>query len=218
MDERGTGEGPAIEELYARAAEFHGHVCPGTVLGTRMAVLGMGLLGLTPGLPEDALTTYVETARCATDAIESTTRCTTGRHSLRVLNFGKMAATFAREGEVEAVRVVALESSRLAADRLHPEVATSRARQVAAYRELPDSDLFRVERVRLKEPPQDPHKAPRTRGVCPRCAESFEERRGVRVPEGLLCASCAGGAYFEKAAEPLGSRAGKGKGSLVKTL
>lgn len=172
-----------------------------------MAVLGMGLLGLPPGVPADSLTTFIETARCATDAVQATTRCTPGRHSLRVLNFGKMAATFAVEGSLEAVRVVALESSRQAADRLHPEIPTPRARQVAAYRELPDSELFKVEHVRLKEAPQDPHKAPRTKAVCPRCAEIFEERRGVRQSEGLICALCAGGAYFDK---PDNAEAAKG--------
>lgn len=211
-----TGKAPNIEELYSRAAALHGHVCAGTILGTRMAVLGMRRLGLAPGERNDALTAHVETARCATDAVQATTQCTAGRHSLRVLNFGKMAATFSLMGEREAVRVVALESSRQAADRLHPEIVSPRARQVAAYRELSDRELFRVERVRLKEAPVDPHKTPRTKAVCPRCSETFEERRGVLDLEGLLCASCAGGAYFDPAPQRQGSKGPKGKGSRAK--
>lgn len=212
VGDQSIGKESSLEELYSRAAELHGHVCPGTILGTRMAILGMELLGLTPGEPNGALTAHVETARCATDAVQATTRCTVGRHSLRVLNFGKMAATFSLMGESEAVRIVALESSRQRADRLHPEIDSPRARQVVAYRELPDHELFRVERVRLKEPPGDPHKGPRTKAVCPRCGEVFEESRGVREPEGLMCASCTGSAYFDPATEPVGSTGAKRNG------
>jgi len=197
-----NGRAPDLERLYARAADLHGHVCPGVILGTRMAALGMERLGLTPGVPHESLTTFVETARCATDAVQATTRCTPGRHSLRVLNFGKMAATFSIGAGEDAVRVVARESSRQAADRLHPELEGARARQVAAYRELPDDQLFTVERVRLKEPPVDPHKAPRPKAVCPRCGEVFDERRGVRTSGGLECAPCAGESYFDAAADP----------------
>jgi formylmethanofuran dehydrogenase subunit E len=196
------GEEPDIEELYARAAQLHGHMCPGVVLGTRMAVLGMGLLGLPPGVPDEALTTYIETARCATDAVQATTGCSPGRHSLKVLNFGKMAATFALAGEEGGFRVVALESSREEADRLHPEVEGRRARQLAAYRELADDRLFEVERVRLLAAPGRPHRAPRTKATCPRCGEVFEERHGVPRADGRVCASCAGWSYYTRPSEP----------------
>jgi formylmethanofuran dehydrogenase subunit E len=185
---------PPLDELYAASAALHGHVCPGVILGTRMAVLGMSLLGLPPGVPDEDLTVYVETARCATDAVQATTHATVGRHTLRVLDFGKMAATFALDGE--AVRVVALESSRAAADRLHPELHAGKERQTAAYREMHDGELFEVSRVRLLEAPRDPHKAPRPKGACPHCAETFEVSKGVRTAEGLLCAACAGEGYY----------------------
>ena len=187
-------EPPSMEQLYAASAALHGHVCPGVVLGTRMASLGMSLLGLAPGVPDEDLTVYVETARCATDAIQATTRATVGRHTLRVLDFGKMAATFALDGE--AVRVVALESSRAAAERLRPELPAGKVRQTAAYREMTDTDLFQVSHVRLLEAPRDPHKAPRPKTACPHCADVFEVSKGVHTAEGLLCASCGGDAYF----------------------
>lgn len=188
-----------LEELYARAVDLHGHLCPGVILGTRMAVVGMQRLGLAPGAGHEGLVATVETVRCATDAVQSTTRCSPGRRSLRVVDHGKMAATFALPGRPTAVRVFARESSREAADRLHPEVADRKARQVAAYREMRDGELFEVTEVRLLDPPVAGHKGPRPKSLCPRCGESFQQSRGVEAAGDLLCGACAGGAYFAPA-------------------
>lgn len=35
-----------FDELLAEAVGFHGHLCPGQVLGVRLATLGCRLLGL----------------------------------------------------------------------------------------------------------------------------------------------------------------------------
>ena len=35
-----------LEELLEEAVAYHGHLCAGQVLGVRMAILGLGLLGL----------------------------------------------------------------------------------------------------------------------------------------------------------------------------
>src|SRR5918997_121564 len=50
----------------------------------------------------------------------------------------------------EAVRVVALDSSRELADTLYPEIESKKERQMRAYRELPDSALFKVEAVSIE--------------------------------------------------------------------
>jgi formylmethanofuran dehydrogenase subunit E len=160
-----------------------------------MASLGMGLLGLEPGRAHQGLHVVVETARCATDAIQATTVCSLGRHTLKLHEFGKMAATFAFEGREDAIRVLVLESSRGEADRRHPEVENRRARQLAAYREMDDDSLFAVVRVRLLESLEAPHKAPRTKAVCASCGETFEESRGLRRGEATVCAGCGGSAY-----------------------
>ncbi len=40
-----------FEELLAASVAAHGHLCPGQVVGVRMAILGCRLLGLEAPVP-----------------------------------------------------------------------------------------------------------------------------------------------------------------------
>lgn len=60
----------AFEALLERAAREHGHLCPGQVLGVRLALLGCRLVGVDPGEERKPLVVFVEIDRCATDAIQ----------------------------------------------------------------------------------------------------------------------------------------------------
>jgi len=177
---------PEYEQL-AKAA--HGHLCAGQVLGLRMALHGLALLGIDDpmGVDRKRLITYVEIDRCATDAIGVVTGCRVGKRALKVVDFGKMAATFCDLRDERAVRLVARESSRDLARQRYPD-------QITAYRDLPDADLFASAWVRVTIPPQDlpGYKAPRV--VCAGCGEAVSFGRVV----GTLCRACAaGGAYYQ---------------------
>ena len=58
-----------LAEYEDLAAAAHGHLCAGQILGLRMALLGMQLLGLQDPAGKDRkrLVTWVEIDRCATD-------------------------------------------------------------------------------------------------------------------------------------------------------
>ena len=44
-----------FEELLASSAESHGHLCPGQVVGVRMAILGCRLIGLDEPTSHDQI-------------------------------------------------------------------------------------------------------------------------------------------------------------------
>ncbi|HEX9710420.1 MAG TPA: FmdE family protein [Candidatus Thermoplasmatota archaeon] len=190
---------PALEPLYVEAEREHGHMCPGVVLGVRMAVTGMRALGVDPFAPSADLRVTVETRRCATDALQAATRTSLGRGSLAVRDLGKMAATFSLAGGTRAVRVLALDSSRDAADHLLPGVEGRHERQTGAYRVLADSELFRVSQVELVEPARGHGKGARARVRCTRCGEEFEASRGAPRASEPLCANCGGQPYYRAA-------------------
>ncbi len=109
-------------EYEQLAAAAHGHLCAGQILGLRMALYGMRLLGLEDpeGADRKRLVTYVEIDRCATDAIPIVTGCRLGKRALKFRDFGKMAATFCDLREGRAVRLVARDSAKQRARELHP--------------------------------------------------------------------------------------------------
>ena len=99
-----------FERKVEEAGRFHGHVCAGIACGTRMALEGMARLEIADprGKDRKRLVVFVEADRCATDAIMVTTGCTPGKRSLKVLDHGKLAATFVDLAAQRAVRLVAL--------------------------------------------------------------------------------------------------------------
>ena len=189
-----------LDELLVRAEHSHGHMCAGQVLGVRMAMLGCRAVGVEDprGADRKSLIVFVEIDRCAADAVNTVTGCRLGKRTLKFVDYGKLAATFLNVKTGEAVRVVALDSSREAADCAFPEIHNKYERQLRAYKELPEDDLFKVERVRVSLPPQDQPGRPVSRVQCDECGEGINDHREVLRNDRTLCRSCAGDGYYEK--------------------
>jgi len=189
----------SFDEYVEMAEKAHGHMCAGQILGLRLALHGMKLLGLQDpaGKQRKRLVTYVEIDRCATDAVTVVTGCRLGKRSLKFRDFGKVAATFCDLEEDRAVRVVALESSKQRARQMYPEIEDKNQQQMKAYRELPEEDLFTHEWVRVKVGPEEMpgYKAPRV--SCAECGEGVNFGKEVERNGQKLCRSCAGERYWE---------------------
>src|SRR5204862_4892587 len=126
------------------AAQAHGHLCAGQILGLRMALYGVRLLGLEDpaGSDRKRLVTFVEIDRCVTDAIPVVTGCRLGKRALKFRDFGKVAATFCDIENHRAVRIAAKESSKQRAREIYPEIANKNEQQMRAYREMSEAELF----------------------------------------------------------------------------
>lgn len=185
-----------LSQYLVEAEHNHGHMCPGQILGVRMAMAGCRRIGIDEPKVGKRLIVYVEIDRCAADAINTVTGCRLGRRTLKFRDFGKLAATFLNTETGEAVRVVAVESSREVADRRYPDLQPRKARQMAAYRELQDAELFRFERVGIELDEADRPGHPLTRVTCEQCGEGINDRREIHVDGRILCRSCAGHAYY----------------------
>ena len=188
----------SLEEYLLLAAQDHGHVCPGQVLGVRMAMLGLRKLGIDePVEQRKRLLTFVEIDRCATDAVSLVTGCRLGKRSLKLLDYGKLAATFVDLETHRAVRVAARDDARAKARGMFPELAEPRQQQLEAYKVMDDADLFAVHWVKVKLKPEDLPGRPRSRVSCEQCGEGVNDGRERRVDGRVLCRSCAGESYFE---------------------
>jgi formylmethanofuran dehydrogenase subunit E len=189
-----------IEELLVRAEKSHGHMCAGQVLGVRMAMLGCRSVGIEDphGADKKNILVFVEIDRCAADAINTVTGCRLGKRTLKYYDYGKLAATFLNTRSGEAVRIVALDSAREAADRCFAEIENKYQRQLLAYKALADEELFKIERVSVKVPEEDRPGRPVSRVPCEECGEGVNDRREVILDGRTLCRACAGEAYFSR--------------------
>ena len=188
----------SLEEALERSAALHGHLCPGQVLGVRLALVGCRALGIDDPTESRALLVYVEIDRCAADAIQAVTGCKLGKRTLKFLDYGKVAATFVNVDTNSAFRVVAREDSRETAWRYAAPGLDKKAAQLNAYQVMPDEELFTVTRVNLSVPPTDLPGHPLRRVTCEGCGEGVNDGREVRLLDMTLCQACAYGAYYSR--------------------
>src|SRR5229473_8441417 len=188
----------SFDEYVTLAEAAHGHMCAGQILGLRLAIYGVTLLGLDDPAGKDRkrLVSFVEIDRCATDAVPIVTGCRLGKRALKFRDFGKVAATFCDLREDRAVRVVAKESSKQRARELYPEIQDKNEQQMRAYREMPEDELFDIQWVRVALGPEEFPGYKGERRTCEVCGEGINFKREVLRDGRVLCKACAGECYY----------------------
>ncbi len=183
-----------FDDLLAEAVSFHGHLCPGQVLGVRMTMAGCREVDVPePRNAGKSLVVIVEIDRCPADAVQALTGVSVGKRTLRHADFGKTAATFVNRVTGRAVRVVARESARDLAARLVPDESDPRHAQIVAYRRLAEPDLLAFQRVIVDGAWLD---RSRVRVACHACGEAVSYEREVSRAGVRLCRACAGERYY----------------------
>jgi formylmethanofuran dehydrogenase subunit E len=188
-----------FETLLKGSAEAHGHLCPGQVVGVRMAMLGCDLIGLDDPSSQDQIkkiVVYVEIDRCATDAISYVTGVKLGRRSLKFVDYGIMAATFVNVETNRAFRIRSSEKSRTLVFRCAPYVKDSRLQQIEAYKIMPLEELFEVEEVSVEIPLSDMPGPTRFKALCQKCGTVVRDKKEVFKNGQILCRACAFGPYY----------------------
>lgn len=188
-----------FDQLLEESVRLHGHLCPGQVLGVRLAMLGLKEIGIEDpkGKDRKRLMVFVEIDRCATDAIQSVTGCSLGKRSLRWIDYGKMAVTFLDLETGRARRIVAREEARELSKKYFPEMEDKYRRQLEAYKVMPDSELFDIQNVRVIVNEADMPGRPGRRVQCEVCGEWVQDFRDIERDGKILCRPCAQGGYYE---------------------
>ena len=94
-----------IPEDLKPVVAFHGHICPGLIIGYRAAKLAAKELELHRDKDEE-LVAVVENDACGVDAIQSMLGCSIGKGNLIFRDQGKQAFTIFRRDTGKAVRLV----------------------------------------------------------------------------------------------------------------
>jgi formylmethanofuran dehydrogenase subunit E len=96
MDEK------SMDAELKKAIEFHGHLCPGLVIGYRIA---KHVREHYPRSNDEELVCIVENNSCSVDAVQALLGCTFGKGNLIYKDYGKQAFTFYSRGNGKALRI-----------------------------------------------------------------------------------------------------------------
>jgi formylmethanofuran dehydrogenase subunit E len=189
----------SINEILAKSADRHRHLCPRQVLGVRIGLAGAQALGLETPSRNKRLLVILETDGCFADGIEAATGCSVGHRTLRVEDYGKIAATFVDVKLGQAVRVTPVQDVRERASAYDPGKKRKFCTQLAAYQVMSDADLLSIQEVCLSTSVEVLVGRPGLRVNCAQCGEEIINGREVTQQGKTLCQACALGAYYQVA-------------------
>lgn len=183
------------------AVQFHGHICPGLLMGVRVAEFALKELDVNPDIDEE-LITVVETNSCGVDAIQSILGCTFGKGNLIFKDYGKNVYTIASREKQRALRIAQIYKANRSPESLrYRELARKdflTDDELAEKEELtgimfenimsvPFEEMFNWQEVRF----DFPEKAQIHPTIqCAACGEGVMDSKATDSKEGLICPSC----------------------------
>ncbi len=208
-----------METCLVKAAEFHGHFCPGVALGVMASVCGLWELDVASvffdGIMED-LMAVVEVNACFADGVQAVTGCTFGNNALVYRDLGRIAVTFAQRGRKNGVRIRAVPDYRDHVNKAAPQFYKLMEKVIIKRKGSADDIIaFRLEARKaafclVKQPfekilitekvkPILPKQAPvKPSIVCPECGEEIMGSKIVQAGKHKgLCFTCSRHPYLE---------------------
>jgi len=187
---------PGLNDLLENSARHHKRLCPRQVLGVRLGLAGAVALGLEAPRSDKRLLVVAETDGCFVDGVEAATGCSVGHRTLRIEDYGKVAATFVDTVTGRAVRLAPRTDVRERAAAFCPDEPRPYEAQLRAYQVMPDPELLTVQEVRLAADVEKIVSKARVRVACEACGEEIINEREVIADGRTLCRACAGASYY----------------------
>jgi formylmethanofuran dehydrogenase subunit E len=186
-----------IETFLKASSARHDHLCPRQVLGVRIGLAGAAYLGLDIPRDDKRLLVILEMDGCFADGVEVATGCTVGHRTMRIEDYGKVAAVFVDVKTGQALRIAPALDCREKAFAYTREETRHYFAQLRAYQFIPDNELLTVTPVSLNTPVEWIINRPGIRVDCSICGEEIVNERETRQADQVLCRACAGQAYYQ---------------------
>jgi formylmethanofuran dehydrogenase subunit E len=184
-----------LQTILQESACHHKHLCPRQILGARLGLAGLAALGFDAPPDKKRLLVITETDGCFADGLSAATACAVGHRTLRVEDYGKVAATFI-DKTGRAVRVAPVLDIRQRAYAYAPSETRHYFAQMQAYQIIPDDEMFTVQAVTLNTTIEAIVSRPGVRVNCDVCGEEIMNEREVKQNGLTLCRTCARGGYY----------------------
>jgi formylmethanofuran dehydrogenase subunit E len=186
-----------ISHLLEKSMQDHDHLCPRQILGARIGLAGMKALGFDEPPTKKRLLVITETDGCFVDGVIAATNCTVGHRTLRVEDYGKVAAAFVDVETGRAVRVAPALDVRERAYAHAPDEPRHYFAQMQAYQVMPDEEMFAIQEITLNVPVAKIISRAGVRANCDICGEEIMNEREVKQEGLTLCHACAQGGYYQ---------------------
>ena len=191
-----------IQKLLETSTRKHSHLCPRQILGVRIGLAGLAALGFTlDDVTRKQMLVISETDGCFIDGVIAATNCEFGHRTLRVEDYGKIAATFIDTKTERAYRIVPALDVRQKAFAYAPNELRRYFAQLQAYQVMPEDELLTIQEVILNQPVCQIVSQPGRRVNCDQCGEEIINEREIKRGELNLCRACAGITYYQLARE-----------------
>ncbi len=185
-----------LQTLLDLSSRGHSHLCPRQILGVRIGLAGACSLNLDLNRPDKRLLIISETDGCFVDGLTAATGCAVGHRTLRVEDYGKIAATFVDTQTSRAVRVAPVLDIRQRACAYAPNESRHYFAQMQAYQIMSDKEMFTITEVQLAASIEQIISRPGLRVNCDVCGEEIMNEREVHQNGLTLCRACAHGGYY----------------------
>ena len=185
-----------ISTLLQASANYHHQLCPRQVLGVRMGLYAGQLMGLSVPQKEKQLFTFIETDGCFLDGIAVSTGCTVGARTMRILDYGKIAATFVNRETGNLLRIIPNPAARLLCNKYASDATDSWHTYLFGYQEMPEDELFIVQPVKLTLSLAEIISRKTAKVICANCGEEIFNEREILKSGETLCKPCAGQRYY----------------------
>ena len=195
-----------IQPLLEKAARGHHHLCPRQILGVRMGLLGLQNLGYETPPEKKFIYIISETDGCFVDGLTAATHCSLGHRTMRIEDYGKVAAVFVDVVTGKTVRIAPTLDVRQKAYAYAPSESRRYFAQMQAYQVMPDTEMFTVTPVLLNMPIQSIISRSGVRVNCDHCGEEIMNEREIHANGMTLCQACAHGGYYQPAGQNLSYR------------
>ena len=185
-----------IQPFLDQTSALHNHLCPRQVLGIRMGMYAADLLELNLPQADKRLFTFVETDGCFADGVAVATGCWLGHRTMRLIDYGKVAATFVDTEPHRAFRVWPHPNARQTATCYAPNAQGHWLAQLEAYQTMPTDELLCATEVHLNVSMEALISRAGLRVHCSTCGEEILNAREVMIDGQIMCKACADGGYY----------------------
>ena len=159
------------DEVIDKLKEFHGHICPGLLLGYQVSNI---FLREFEKPKDEEIVAIVETDACSIDAIQFMTGCTLGKGNLIIRNYGKHVYTFIDRKSRDAIRI-ALDFEKA------KNFDWSKGK-------IPPKDMFNIKRMKIKRLPRKARIRESIR--CEMCGEGVMKGKERKFKGKVICIPC----------------------------